>query len=165
MKSGLEKDWETKEGYRCIIVLNTRSGSRCGYIFIPKDDKAYVEPTYSTYEFGGIEREVMRYNEDYDIEVHCGITYGETGPTKKFPANEPREGTWLGFDTAHYDDAVDYDAWEELLENDADKKIFNTLKEMEFMSDGTVRSHDFMVQECENMSKQISLMTKGKKNE
>ena len=171
MKSGLEQDWETPEGYRCVVNLNIKTGHRCGYIFVPAIDKAYVEPVYETYEMSDKEFTIMKYNEMYDIEVHGGLTYGEAvAPGMVYPGVESRAGTWIGFDAAHCDDRTDFDAWKALAQTDEDNHLVDTIFDIEkqVWGNGSVEDHrevrtkEFMIKECEDMSRQVYIMTNGK---
>ena len=169
MKSGLEQDWETPEGYRCVVSLNIKTGHRCGYIFIPAIDKAYVEPEYKELSVGKRTISILNYN-DYDIEVHGGITYGEVvSPGQVYPGVESRAGTWIGFDAAHCDDRTDFDAWKALAQTDKDNHLVDTIFDIEKQVWGNgstedhreVRTKEFMIKECEDMSRQVYIMTKG----
>ncbi len=172
MKKLIESDTISPEGYRTVVVFNHKTGSRCGYIFLPKDDKAYVEPIYKDVEFGEKTITMMEYNEMYDIEVYGGLTYcsvAEDGDT--YPVIEEREGQWLGFDTAHCYDAADYEVWRTLIESDEDKNLIDTLQDIHDRcftpADGdpswriTIKDVAFLEKECEDMSKQIKTMTRG----
>ena len=170
MKKLIEEDWISPEGFRCVINFHEKAGHRCGYIFIPKNDKSYVKPIYETIEISEKKINIMRYNEMYDIEVHGDLTYGkESEDDQTFPGKENRPGTWIGFDTAHYNDKPDFNTWETLLETDDDKFLFNTLKDMEDNIWGStkninvrkLRTFEFVKKECEDMSRQLYIMTKG----
>jgi len=174
MKDSLEEDWISPEGYRCVVRLHHAAGHRMGYIFIPATDKAYVEPVYETYDMGGKEFTIMKYNEMYDIEVHGGLTYGEVNSDDKtYPATETRDGVWLGFDCAHCDDKPDFDAWEALYEEDDDKTALDMLRDVEdkVWTKTDTGDHRHMwtkqdvAEECNSMSRQIYIMTKGKLDE
>ena len=173
MKSGLEEDWESPEGYRCVVSLHPAAGHRMGYIFIPATDKAFIEPEYEILKFGKREMKKLKY-EEYDLEVHAGITYGEESkPESKYPATEERAGVWLGFDCAHCDDKPDFDAWEALYEEDDDKTAFDMMKDIEgrVWTKTDIDDHRHVwtsqevVDECNSMSRQIYIMTKGKLDE
>jgi hypothetical protein len=71
-------------GFKCRIKRNGTTGTLCGYVGVPKENR-----------FWGIE-----YNSDSELRdishnVHGGLTYSEQGD----------DGWWyFGFDTAHADD-------------------------------------------------------------
>ena len=169
MKIGLEEDWETPEGYRCAVVLHPAAGHRMGYIFIPSTDKAFREPEYQTFKMGEREYTKLKY-EDYDIEVHAGITYGtEAEPGNDYPVAEERTGVWLGFDCAHCDDKPDFEAWGFMFEENDDTTAFDMLKEVDGKLWGKLGAGDDrhiwtteeVIAECESMSRQIYIMTEG----
>ncbi len=168
MKELIEEDYETAEGYRAVVVFNHRSGSRCGYIFVPASDKAYVEPTYKEIEFAGKTRKHMEYNV-YDLEVNGGITFGEESkPEHHYPAQTDIKGTWLGWDYAHCYDAPDFDKWETLIETEADRTTFDIYKDMDNEMPSAQRhtwTQDEVKAECDSASRQLYIMTKGKLDE
>jgi hypothetical protein len=73
------------------------------------------------------------YN-DIDIEVHGGLTFAHDGE--------------FGFDCAHF-----YDAKDESLMDDVHKRIQAMYPS--FLYEGTVRTLEFCINECENMAKQF----------
>ncbi len=168
VKNLVEEDYETAEGFRAVVVFNHRSGSRCGYIFVPASDKAYVEPTYKEFVFAKTTRKIMEYNV-YDLEVNGGITFGEESePEHDYPVQTDIKGTWLGWDYAHCDDAPDFEKWETLIETDEDRTVFDIHKNMDNeipSCGGHVWTQDEVKAECDSVSRQLYIMTKGKLDE
>ena len=168
MKRLIEEDYITAEGFRAVVLFNHRSGSRCGYIFVPESNKAYVEPTYKKIKFAEKERDVMNY-EVYDLEVNGGVTYGENAVAENdYPAQTDDKGTWLGWDYAHCDDTPDFDKWETLIETDEDRATFDVYKSMDHSSMGYpchMWTQDEVKAECDSASRQLYIMTKGKLDE
>ena len=79
------------------------------------------------------------YN-DVDVEVHGGLTY-----------SDERDGLWwFGYDCAHWDDAKDPD-----LMSDEYKKAFNDWPRF---NEGTIKTLEFCVAECEALAKQLEEM-------
>lgn len=77
--SVIEEHTEIYRDYQYTVVFND-GGHRCGYVKVPPDNPAH--------------------NESYDdvrVECHGGLTYGKQ--------DETGEGSWIGFDCAHYSDA------------------------------------------------------------
>ena len=79
-KEGNERLLEI-DGYDCKIlrVRMEYSGHLCGYVKIPETHQLYN----------------LDYDE-IDVDVHGGLTY----------SSEEKDGYWLGFDCAHYDDVT-----------------------------------------------------------
>lgn len=88
MNYRVEKDFEYR-GFRCVVVAQ-RMGHRCGYVQIPKEHP-YFEQPYET---------VDRF-----LEVHGGLTYAKMSDT--YPVETEESSYWLGFDCAHFGDAID----------------------------------------------------------
>jgi len=117
------------------------------------------------------EREFTKLKyEDYDIEVHAGLTYGEVNSKDRtYPVTEARDGVWLGFDCAHCDDMPDFDAWEALYEEDDDRTSFDMMRQVdehiwgkpEVIDNRHVWTVDEVAEECNSMSRQIYIMTEG----
>ncbi len=70
----------THEGFEWK-VLHNNMGSRCGYILIPPE-----HPWFG------------KHYDSIDVSVHGGLTYANFGDNNTY---------WIGFDCAHYGDAVD----------------------------------------------------------
>jgi hypothetical protein len=71
-------------GFKCRIVRNETTGTLCGYVGVPKENR-----------FWGIEYDSDSELRDISHNVHGGLTYSQQGD----------DGWWyFGFDTAHMDD-------------------------------------------------------------
>jgi hypothetical protein len=71
-------------GFKCRIARNKTTGTLCGYVGVPKENR-----------FWGIGYDSDSELRDISHNVHGGLTYSEQGD----------DGWWyFGFDTAHADD-------------------------------------------------------------
>ena len=134
----VESDFIHKE-LRCVVVF-TRMGHRCGYVGVPKEHILYGK-SYS---------DILE-----DLDVHGGITYSEGN--NNYPVITNDKLWWFGFDLAHYMDGKDLDLAlkYELL----DESTYLKLKEIENMypiSETTVKSLDYCINECKSLAKQLS---------
>jgi hypothetical protein len=82
--------------------------------------------------------------DDIDVEVHGGLTYART---------EADGLLWYGFDCAHYGDARD----PALM--DAEHKGYYERMDTSFWDDGTVKSLEYCVMECEELARQLKELT------
>lgn len=82
------------KGLPCLI-LGMGSGYRCGYVGVPKGHP-YYNVNYHT----------------IPVEVHGGLTYGRVDDIYPIPNNS--KYYFLGFDCAHWDDALDLELVKEL---------------------------------------------------
>lgn len=78
------------KGFMCAIVRIPIMGHLCGYVALPKSNSAF-----------GID-----YN-DINITCHGGLTYA-TDTIWNIDKDVFEELWWIGFDTAHCDDAYGY---------------------------------------------------------
>ena len=78
-------EWvQEPSGYKCRIVRNEVTGTLCGYVGVPKENR-----------FWGMGHEPDAEMREIEVDVHGGITYSEQGD----------DGWWyFGFDTAHAED-------------------------------------------------------------
>jgi len=124
----VEKDW-IHNGLRCVVILSTTLGHRCGYVGVPKDNPLF-EKDY---------REI-----DFLIEVHGGLTYSGGGNESKYPVKS--DLWWFGYDCAHSGDGKDLlNCKPEVLK-----------LEIKFPTGGVVRTLDYCITECERMAEQIN---------
>lgn len=73
-------------GYKCQIWRVKYSGHLCGYVAVGKSHRLYGKG------YGQL------YDEGFDIEVHCGLTFASLTPT----AWDKDSGLWwFGFDCNH----------------------------------------------------------------
>lgn len=127
----VEKDWTTEAGLRAVVVIHP-AGHRCGYVGLP------VGHTHHSKGY-----------DDVPADVHGGLTYA--GSEDDYPV--PADGLWwLGYDCAHLGDERD----PELMQGE-----YKELHERMFRgsTDGTVRSLEYCVSECESLAKQLAEVT------
>ena len=145
------------------MVYATEMGHRCGYVRIPSKHYLYKK-SYSeqlNIKFDALKNESIgkrnpitlfcstrlkkedNISMDLLFDVHGGITFADFG--KNLMANKP--GWWIGFDCAHCDDAKDIEIM--------DKESFEIQKGLISMGYGTVRTKDYVEQECKNLIEQI----------
>jgi len=137
MKSGIEKVWITKEGYKAVVLFNTDSGFRCGYVAIPNKHKAFGV---------GIRT--------YDVEVHGGLSYAQKD--NKYPIETDESLYWFGFDCGHAYDNADWNTWKELCETHGDFDQFEYTSKHSFDTNyGHIRDLNYVVQNCNKLSKQL----------
>lgn len=80
------KVWKDEEtGFFCTISRSDFSGSLCGYVGVPIDDRISMTD-YHTIEHG--------------LDVHGGITFCEP----RLPPHGPVNYMFYGFDCSHYND-------------------------------------------------------------
>lgn len=78
------------KGYKLVVVFNDL-GHRCGYIGIPEGKPLYGK---------------RFLDEDFPhVHIHGGITFSDF--TDYFPRGKRNNLWWIGFDTAHINDARD----------------------------------------------------------
>lgn len=127
----VEKRFQYK-GHDCICVFN-RMGFRCGYV--------------ST--------SLHCHYDDFDIECHCGLTFGGALPE----AYEPKEAFYIGFDCGHCDDGLDTKlAYEYGLIDEATKEMFE--KDFFYLSDYPVRDVDYVEEQCKKNADQLEELEK-----
>ena len=81
-----------------------------------------------------------KHYDDVDVDVHGGLTF-----------SNDEDGLWLfGYDCAHFDDAKDPE-----LMSDEYKKVF---RDFPRFIEGTIRTLEFCVAECESLAKQLEEM-------
>jgi len=120
------------------LILNI-FGHYNGYIGIPKNHPFFGK-TYSEYQI-------------YSLDVHGGVTYSESNIADK----EIPDTWWIGFDTAHYGDASNYDLYKELAETPEDIKKIEKIKQIndEFQKDATFKDLQFVINEIHKLSNQL----------
>ena len=158
----IEKEWITEDGYLALVTL-TPMGHRCGYVVVNKNHPAYGKEYYTFTDSEPINPTEQAIN---NIEVHGGLTYADKLKFKVEHVTEPKEDTWVfGFDAAHCDDAPDREATIEVYKDNKD--IVDNLKIIEdieskypMSTKGIIRTLDYMVQECNKLSKQLGIIEK-----
>ena len=93
-----------------IVGVLKASGYRCGYVGITKTDKNL--------------KILDRINE---LEVHGGVTFARV--ENEYPIKTSEKLIWIGFDCAHLNDGIDYDAALQLTTNEEDIMFLNALRE------------------------------------
>ena len=103
----VERQSEYK-GLRIVVVIQG-SGYRCGYVGIKNTDKNL--------------KILGRINE---LEVHGGVTFARID--NKYPIKTSRKLIWIGFDCAHLNDGIDFDAALQSATNKEDIMFLNVLR-------------------------------------
>lgn len=138
----IEKYWTTESGYKAICVARNL-GFRCGYVEIPEEEVKHLRV-----------KKPKDYK-SYPIQCHGGLTY--CGPSysywNKDLGFEENNNIWIGFDCFHYGDKIDPE-----LINSVDGILLEDVYDV-----GTIRTLDFVMNECENIGKQLILLKKVKK--
>ena len=81
-----------------------------------------------------------KHYDEVDVDVHGGLTY-----------SNDEDGLWtFGYDCGHWDDAKDPE-----LMSDEYKKVF---RDFPRLIEGTIKTLDFCVTECEALAKQLEEM-------
>lgn len=127
----VEKHFQYK-GHDCICIFNSM-GFRCGYV--------------STTLRGDYD--------DFDIDCHCGLTFGSV----LFKEYAPKEAFYVGFDCGHCCDGKDADlAYEYGL---IDKIMRDDLKKsFSYLSDCPVRDVEYVVEQCKKIVDQLEVLEK-----
>lgn len=97
------------KGVHIVGVLNA-IGYRCGYVGIKKTDENL--------------KILDRINE---LEVHGGVTFARVD--SEYPIKTSEKLIWIGFDCAHLNDGMDYDAALQFATNKEDIMFLNALRE------------------------------------
>lgn len=174
MSYKVESEFE-HEGLKCVVAMMS-AGHRCGYVGIPKEHPLYGKNYSDKSEYlfmKDIEDEPlgkrspisllgMAFSEmsdnariGYYFDVHGGITYagGQNYPVES-------DLWWFGFDCAHCGDGKDLDKALEYGIIDAD--YYNRISEIDrqFPTYGVVRSLEYCGDECKNLARQLSKITR-----
>lgn len=127
----VEKQFQYK-GHDCICVFN-RNGYRCGYVSTT----------------------LRRDYDDFDIDCHCGLTFGGT----LSEAFAPKEAFYIGFDCGHCCDGIDTKlAYDLGLIDEATKEMFE--QSFSYLSDYPVRDIDYVVEQCKKIVDQLEELEK-----
>lgn len=152
----VEKEWTTKVGLRAVCLIANGS-HRCGYVAVPpgymlhgveySEDSKALREAWEKVKQGGIGKRgliPLLCNSDRDsaspdvvFDVHGGLTYSGDGQSG-YPVNG--ETWWFGFDCAHSGDGY--------IEGSSMAEIG--------ISDGPVRSMEYVEAECESLAAQIA---------
>jgi len=158
----VERDWTTRAGFRAVVLM-TRMGHRCGYVGVPKGHPLhgvdYSEPCVALALPADDEpigkRGIISVlcasvsgpeaRPDYVFDVHGGITYA--GGDAEYPAENPEDLWWFGYDCGHAGDAKDPE-WIAQQESRL-RGLFGGC------SDDVFRSLEYCEQECESLAEQF----------
>lgn len=125
----VEKQFEYK-GHDCICVFSNTC-YRCGYVSVDDNKDCY----------------------EYDIDCHCGLSFGAYGLNKDF---NPKKDYYIGFDCGHICDGHDYTT--ALKYGLITEKRYNELMEMEILLPTflqPVRSLEYVENECRKIVDQL----------
>lgn len=136
----MAKGWHVEKEFECLglkcVVAFMKLGHRCGYVGVPVGHKLY-----------GVD-----YNE-VDFSCHGGLTYSGGGANSEYPIKS--DLWWFGFDCAHYMDASDYElAMKYFPEEEAQLRRVISV-ENKFPTHGTIRTEEYVANECMELAKQI----------
>ena len=125
MKSKVLKEWTTIEGLKAKAIL-MYMGNINGYIEAPNN---LIGKDYN----------------EINVNIHGGLTY-----SGKFDNDNTY---WFGFDTAHLGDGNDLEL--SLKHKLLTEETYKTLKEIGSIFSGEIRSLNYVINECNNLSKQL----------
>jgi len=140
----VEKQFEYK-GRDCICVFN-RLGFRCGYVSVSEKDKGFKVVEKQFFDRKHIELEY----DDFDIDCHGGLTYGNKIPKEL----NPKGNYYIGFDCGHWGDGQDLmQAYDYGL---IDKEDYQLLKDSCLSNSGdyVIQLAD-VIQECKKVVGQL----------
>ena len=125
-------------GHVSIVKLQ-RYGHRCGYVRV--NDHELFERIAKWYE---------SWSEEFDFDVHGGITFVQSDPGKEYLP----EGDWIGFDCNHLGDAIDVTA---LFNNFdiSDAEFSLVVERFKLGKGGKIRSTDYVRKECQSLIDQL----------
>lgn len=164
----IESDFEYK-GYRCVTIF-TDQGYRCGYVGIDSSNPLYgkrgsdeLDISFDDIKDKEFDKEKtnifsllsMALSDDHKsvqldfyFNVHGGITFTDND----HPINNGL--WWLGFDCAHYNDGKDIEKTKEYFGDN--ERVKSRIEEWSLVEEyGTIRSLEYVKQECKNLVDQI----------
>jgi len=144
------------KGFKFVITLNSM-GYRCGYVMIPRNNLLFLniksirnlknynpESDYQSY--------LSKRVGDFDsFNVHGGITFENVD--FNYPIRSKKRQLVLGFDTGHYGDSPDFDAYEKYYPEAGDR--VSQLRLMFGDDGGVVRDEDYVESNCKNLINQL----------
>ena len=179
-KYKIEQVWIHK-GNICVVIM-TSMGYRCGYVGIPINHVLYEEKHNKEVEYLSDLKEVLSKSEigkrgiidvlifNYKdgvspvdlFDVHGSLTYSENNPYPiniwyNFQLNYRSKATvfyhpwWFGYDCGHSGDAK-----EMTIVDDFVREL-----ELKYPTGGILRSLDYCITECENLSNQLEDIRKN----
>jgi hypothetical protein len=127
-RNKIEKSWITESGHNAICYANGK-GYRCGYVEILREELESLNINDPTDYYS------------YPIDCHGDLTF-----CGKSYWDKENNNIWIGFDCAHYGDLIDPS-----INYDLFSYIHNYNDNV-----GTIKDIDFVVNECENIGKQLN---------
>lgn len=131
MDSGIEKSWTTESGLSAVVLMNN-IGFRCGYVGIDEDHPLY-RVNYASSDI------LDSFN------VHGGLTFSDF--SKRLG---DKNLWWFGYDCGHIGDIPSKEYIGEYK-----RRVHSDYWHME-EKEGTHKSLEYCVQECENLARQLS---------
>jgi hypothetical protein len=129
----VEVDFEYK-GLRCVVLVLTDRGYRCGYVGVPKEHVCYGK----------------HYNDIESIEIHGGLTFSSKQENEDYPLYPQAGLWWFGFDCAHAWDLPDPN----LVKNDKLKSIIH--RDYIYRNDDAeIRTLEYVRKECVKLAEQL----------
>lgn len=152
--------------WECII---TEMGHRCGYVKIPhghaiykvdyqKPIKGYKKSLLANEAMGkrGVLTVFCNCLKDDEDDIGIDILFDVHGSITFSGSRHEADDWWIGFDCAHADDAPDPAFMSE--------EIKHSLEKAPYYTNGTIRSREYVEEECRYLCKQINKwFPKGKK--
>lgn len=143
----IEKEW-ISNGLKCIVVFQ-KGGYRCGYVEVPQTHPLFGKH-YNNYINDSINIEIKDF-----FNVHGGITF--SGECSEYSTTT--KNWWFGFDCAHWNDMPDFDLVHKYFPEE--NTLSFAIKEFEIKVDSdceidySVKTLDYVVEQCENLAKQL----------
>jgi len=154
----------------CIVIM-TDMGHRCGYVGLKKD-----HPLFGVHYSQDIRSpELLQELQNSKIgkrgiiplfcwdgestspellfDVHGGITYSSSG---NYPMPSYERIWWFGFDCAHSEDGKDWAARKRMLRPKDYERLWDVESRFPLLSQGTIRSKEYVERECKNLAQQLS---------
>ena len=129
------------EGFKWQVTHNG-IGYRCGYIKVPSDHPWYGKN--------------IDHRDINSITVHGSITFAKPDIPCTIGEETDDNGYWLGFDAAHAGDLADLD----LPFDHEESKQFQQLFSENFPKRGTIKTTEYMIEQCQLLCLQAVLAAK-----
>lgn len=127
------------EGHKFIVTL-MRYGHRCGYVLV--NDHELFERIKEWYK---------NWNDEFDFDVHGGITFVESDPDNHHLPG----GDWIGFDCNHLGDTLDFTAVYNEFTDISDAEFSLIVARFRFGKGGKIRSTEYVSAECRKLIDQL----------
>ena len=140
----VEKHWQSREGYDCVVLANGIMGHRCGYVGIPSSHPLFCLGYQAVYDKG------------IELSVHGGLTYSSLSSASDYPVpkDDSERRWWFGFDCCHAGDSPDPAI---LKKSDTAEAMVARLFTFKGPED-RVRTLEFCIKECESLSQQLEAL-------